>query len=644
MSRYCGKISLLLTAAENTMAQQNQCDVLIKNALVFDGSGNAPVTEDLAILNGKVLKRGANLQFESVAETVDAEGKWLTPGFLDIHTHLDLEVEVNPGLGEAVRHGTTTVLLGNCSLGVAFGSQEKNNESPIIDCFTRVENMPKKVLRQCIEKITWDNTGDYLDHFADLPLGPNVAAFVPNSMLRIEVMGTNDSISRPSTDTEKKEMQTIMADCMRQGYMGLSTDQIVFHYMANEPNKNKRIPTHFAEDDELRPMLEIVRQRGGVWQTNPDGEKMVRTLKRFFWSCARFRGKPLKISALTAIDFVSIPGVWKKMLKLGKVINSKLLGGKIHFQALGGSFRMYSDGMISPVFEELESTREIIACEVDQPESRLALFNDAGWLARFDADWKRMTATDVNLTKLGGNKDAATFQMDFERMHFSDCAVPSWDGDTLAEVMRRLAKFHASGGKEGAKDAAEAEEFAKFPPETDSPKEFWLQSMRLYDTGFRWWFDIANLDEDIVEEILFDENALPGFNDSGAHLTNLSFYDGNLGTLRIAQKRGDMRVAHAVHRLTREAAEFFNLDVGTIEPGAQADIVLINPEELKKHDMNDSRQKIYHELFGQDVLVNRTDGVVDQVYINGVRAWENASSYTPALGTQTLGRAVRANG
>ncbi len=625
------------------MTQQNTCDVLIKNALVFDGSGNAPVTEDLAILNGKVLKRGVNLQFENVGEIVDATGKWLTPGLLDIHTHLDLEVEVNPGLGEAVRHGSTTVLLGNCSLGVAFGSQERNGESPIVDCFTRVENMPKQVLRQCIEKITWDNTADYMDHFSDLPLGPNVAAFVPNSMLRIEVMGTNDSISRPSTNAEKKQMQTIMSDCMKQGYMGLSTDQIVFHYMANDPNKNKRIPTHFAEDDELRPMLEVVRKKGGVWQTNPDGEKMVRTLKRFFWSCARFRGKPLKVSALTAVDFVSVPGIWKKMLKLGRVINSKLLGGKIHFQALGGRFRIFSDGMISPVFEELESTREIIACEVDQPEERLKLFNDPGWLARFDSDWKRMTATDVDLTKLGGNKDAATFQMDFEKMFFSDCAVPSWDGDSLATVMGRLAKFHASGGKEGAKDAAEAEEFAKFPPETDDQKEFWLQGMRLYDMGFRWWFDVANLDEDIVEEILFDPNALPGFNDSGAHLTNLSFYDGNLGTLRIAQKRGDMRVAHAVHRLTREAAEFFNLDAGSIEPGAQADIVLINPEELKKHDMNDSRKKIYHELFGQDVLVNRTDGVVEQVYIKGVRVWEDGSTFTPALGTQTLGRVLRAN-
>lgn len=299
--------------------------------------------------------------------------------------------------------------------------------------------------------------------------------------------------------------------------------------------------------------------------------------------------------------------------------------------------------MISPVFEELESTRQMIACETDQPEARLALLNDPDWLERFKGDWAKMTVENANLTKLGGNKDQATFQMNFKKMTFQDCAVPSWDGDTLAEVLGRLTTYINSKGEKGAKDEAEAAEFAKFPDQCSDKREFWLQCMRLYDTGFRWWFDVANTNEDIVEEILFNENALPGFNDSGAHLTNLSFYDGNLGTLRIAQKRGLERVAHAVHRLTREPAEFFGLDVGTIEPGVQADITLINPENLKNHDMNVGRTKIYHELFGQDVLVNRSDGVVDQVYINGVRTWEDGSRYTEALGTQTLGRALRAN-
>ncbi len=625
------------------MAQLNQCDTLIQNALVFDGSGNSPVVEDLAILDGKILARGANLDVGTVGETVNAEGRWLMPGLLDIHTHLDLEVEVNPGLGEAVRHGTTTVLVGNCSLGTAFGAQQNENEDPILDCFTRVENMPKNVLSKCIENINWDNATDYLHHFANIPLGPNVAAFVPHSMLRVEVMGTKNSISRPPNKEEKTKMLAIMEECMAEGYMGLSTDQIVFHYLANDPNKMERIPSHFAECDELRPCLEIVRKHGGVWQTNPDGEKMLRTLKRYFWSAGRFRGKALKISALTAVDFVSVPGIWKKMLNLGKVINSKIFKGNIHFQALGGNFRMWSDGMMCPIFEELESTRQIVACETDEPEARLALFNDPDWLERFKGDWEKMTVADANLTKLGGNKDQSTFQINFDKMTFQDCSVPDWDGETLAAVLERLTAYINSEGKSGARNEAEAAEFAKFPKEAVHPREFWLQGLRLYDGGFRWWLDVANIDEDIVEEILFDENALPGFNDSGAHLTNLSFYDGNLGTLRIAQKRGLERVAHAVHRLTREPAEFFGLNVGTIEPGVQADITLINPDNLKSHDMNKGRTKVYHKLFEQDVLVNRSDGVVEQVYINGVRAWEEGSRYTDALGTQTLGRAVRAN-
>lgn len=624
------------------MQQIDHCDTLITNALVFDGSGKMPRVEDVAILDGKILARAPGLRVANAGETVNAQGKWLMPGLLDIHTHLDLEVEVNPGLGEAVRHGTTTVLVGNCSLGTAFGPQIKDGESPIIDCFTRVENMPKTVLQKCVDVMTWNDTAAYLKHFSDIPLGPNVAAFVPHSMLRIEVMGTAASITRSPSATERKKMLELMEATLDQGYVGLSTDQIVFHYLSNDPNKDKRIPTHFAEDDELKPMLEIVRKYGRVWQTNPDGERMARTLKRYFWSTGRFR-KPLKISALTAVDFVSVPGVWKKMLKLGSVINSKLFNGRIHFQALGGSFRMWSDGMISPVFEELASTRKIIACEQEDRAGRLALLNDATWLEAFKGDWERMNKPDANLTKLGGNKDQATFQMNFSTMTFDDCAVPSWDGDTLAAVLERLTQYKNSGGKNGAKDAAEAAEFDRFPAEATHPREFWLQCLRLYDTRFRWWFDVANTNEDIVEQILFDKNALPGFNDSGAHLTNLSFYDGNLGTLRIAQKRGIARVAEAVHRLTREPAEFFGLDVGSIDPGKQADVVLINPDNLEKHDMNARRVKVYNDIFEHHVLVNRSDGVVDQVYIRGQRVWEDGCRYTPALGTKTLGRALRAS-
>ena len=191
-----------------------QWDLLITGAKVFDGEGVPGRIEDVAIAGGRVAARGADLPRDAAVRCVDAAGRWLLPGMLDIHTHLDLEVEVAPALDEVVRHGTTTVVVGNCSLGTCFGPQETEGQEPIVDCFTRVENIPKAVLRKCAKAMTWDNPKDYLAHFEGLNLGPNIAAFVPHSMLRIEVMGLDASISRAPTELElKKWSKFLRARC-----------------------------------------------------------------------------------------------------------------------------------------------------------------------------------------------------------------------------------------------------------------------------------------------------------------------------------------------------------------------------------------------------------------------------------------------
>ncbi|MGH8114771.1 MAG: hypothetical protein ACREPS_06945, partial [Rhodanobacteraceae bacterium] len=120
-------------------------EILIRNALVFDGSGAAPLQQDVAIHDGKIAALGQNLPPSKANRVISADGHWLMPGMLDIHTHFDLEVELEPGLPEAVRHGTTTAVVSNCSLGVAYGAQRRNGDDPIVDCFARVENVPKTV-------------------------------------------------------------------------------------------------------------------------------------------------------------------------------------------------------------------------------------------------------------------------------------------------------------------------------------------------------------------------------------------------------------------------------------------------------------------------------------------------------------------
>ncbi len=231
-------------------------DTLIRNALVFDGSGGPPRQQDIALKDGRVAARGQALPLSEAGRIIEGEGKWLLPGLLDIHTHLDLEVDLEPGLPEVVRHGTTTVLVGNCSLGTCFGQQVEGEQNPIVDCFTRVENIPKSVLQKCVDAVSWSDTGAYLDHFADIPLGPNVGVFVPHSMLRVEVMGLQDSISREPDEAELKKMEALLGQALDQGYLGMSTDGLPFHYLANEPHTDQRIPTQFASFGEMKRLLQ----------------------------------------------------------------------------------------------------------------------------------------------------------------------------------------------------------------------------------------------------------------------------------------------------------------------------------------------------------------------------------------------------
>jgi len=139
------------------------------------------------------------------------------------------------------------------------------------------------------------------------------------------------------------------------------------------------------------------------------------------------------------------------------------------------------------------------------------------------------------------------------------------------------------------------------------------------------------------------KNTLPGFNDSGAHLTNMAFFDGNLRTLQLAQEDGLDIVARQVRRLTRDPAALFNLDVGTLDLGAQADVVLIDPEALRAYDPEVATVLQHRAIFEHAQMVNRPDGVVTQVIIAGKIAWDG-KRYTPVHGRERLGRVLTRRG
>ncbi|GAB5413644.1 MAG: amidohydrolase family protein [Congregibacter sp.] len=622
--------------------QDYSWDVLFRNATVFDGSGEPPRRMDIAVRRGRIAAKGSALPEGPAKRTIDATGLWLTPGLLDIHTHLDLEVDLDPRLPEVVRHGTTTVLFGNCSLGTCFGHQrDGSGQDPIVDCFTRVENIPKPVLRKCVDAITWSDTGGYMDHFSEMPLGPNVATFVPHSMLRIEAMGLEAAISRKPTDAELRKMEELLEAALKQGYLGLSTDGLPFHYLSNDPNTDKRIPTQFASFGELKRLLKVVRKYDRVWQTTPIIENRATALLYFALSSGRLFGKTLKVSALSAMELVLAPRATKAFLGFAKLINSWLFKGDLHFQALGTNFRVWSDGIVSPLYEELPSTAKLIALEYDDVEGRQSLMHDPEWVEQFRKDWMHgRTGGDWASFKAKLGMPDHLVIRDLERLNFDGAPVADWDCETFQQVFERMQSYRG-GDASAARSDAEREAFdaAETAPRDDA--DFMLFLMRRYDKSFRYWADVSNIENRATMDYLLHPQALPGFNDSGAHLTNMAFFDGNLMSLKLAQQQGEAVVAKMVRRLTREPAAFFNLDVGTLDIGAQADIALLDPEVLKTWDCNETREYIYRDLFEHHQMVNRPPAIVRQVMIKGEIVWDEGD-FTGDFGSNTLGRALRA--
>lgn len=612
-------------------------DVLIRDAMMFDGKGGSPVRGDLAVSAGRIAALGPGLAASNADTVIDGRGRWLMPGLLDIHTHFDLEVEIEPQLPEAVRHGTTTVLVANCSLGLAFGNQRRDGADPIVDCFARVENVPKQVLTKVADQATWNDSKDYLAHFDAKALGPNLVPMIPHSMLRIEAMGLQASVTRKPTEEELATMGTLLEKGMAEGYAGFSTDALPFHYLANRPNTHKQIPTQFAPFSELKFLTNIVRRWERVWQATPPKDSPAEVFKTFSLTSGRLHGKPLKLAAVAALDLHMNRLLLKAALLMTRILNSRWYDGRFRLQALAAPFRTWADGAITPLSEEVPVLRQLNELDLDDRAGRERLMNDPAWVADFRRMWwhgKR----GFNLARIKRllRIDDNVMSRELCDMTLDEGPVPAWDGHTLQWVFDRLQAFQ--NGLARPAPGIEAEVFAAMPRPCDEA-DFVLHLLRRFDMGLRWTTVTANRDPRVVKRLLFHPLLLPGFNDSGAHLTNMAFFDGNLRTLKIAQEDGVERVGQAVRRLTREPAEFLGIDAGRLDVGAAADLVLVDPERLRAWDPEKTYRFVWRDCFEAKQLVNRPEGVVAAVLIGGRLAWE-AGAYTPEFGQRRFGRVM----
>lgn len=581
--------------------RDDRYDLVIEGGLLFDGTGAPGLIRHVGVKDGKVAAISeAPLEKGSRTEVVEAAGKWVTPGFIDLHTHYDAEIEVAPSLSESVRHGVTTCLVGSCSLSLALGTPED-----LADMFCRVEAIPYEVVRPLLEeRKDWDGHQSYLEHLEKLPLGPNIASFVGHSAVRAHVMGIHRSVDKKERPTKKEllEMDRLLEEALDVGYLGASVQTLPWDKMGGSRDfRSRPLPSTFARWSEVQRWTRILRRRHRIFQGVPNVSTKWNILLFLLESMGVFRD-PLKTTVISMMDLKAMPGSHKLAGFLSRVFN-RLFGADFRLQALPEIFDLWADGIDLVVFEEFGAGTA--ALHVEDQLDRAKLLQDPKYRAYFQRQW-----TSLFLPKV--------FHRDFNESEVLECPDASLVGKSFAAIAQER-KQH--------------------------PAEVFLDLVATHGEKLRWYTVMANAKETSLQEIVSHPDILIGFSDAGAHLRQMAHYNFPLRLLRLvkdAEKRGApfMPIEKAVWRLTGEIGSWLGIDAGVLAVGKQADIVVLDPAEIDGRTEDITYAPI-PAFGGYERLVRRNDAMVSAVFIRGRRAVE-AGQPTAALGQEAgFGRVLR---
>ncbi|BBX08090.1 hypothetical protein MAIC_28930 [Mycolicibacterium aichiense] len=574
-------------------------DTIIRNGRWFDGTGAPSGIRDIGIRDGRIAAVSLRpLDVTGCDDVVEAGGRWVLPGMVDVHTHYDVEVLGGPGLPESVRHGVTTVLLGSCSLStIHVGGSDAG------DLFGRVEAIPREHVVAAIDEAkTWTTAEGYVQALESRPLGPNIAAFIGHSDMRTAVMGldraTRDDV-RPSA-SQQAEMERMLAEALDAGFVGLSSQQLLFDKIDGETCRSRTLPSTYAKPRELRRLKSLLRKRGRVLQSGPDIQNPLNLISQVAQSIPVLRNQ-LKTSLLSAADVKANPFAIWIMGPLAKAANT--FGGDFRWQHLPVPFEVYADGIDLVVFEEFGSGAA--ALHLRDEVERNALLADEEYRRRFRKDYDSKYGVRV-------------WHRDFFDAEIVGCPDETVVGKSFGQVGVDRGGLH--------------------------PVDAFLDLVLEHGTKLRWRTTISNHRPEVLKKLARDPGVQMGFSDAGAHLRNMAFYNYGLRLLRHvrdADRKGRpfMSVEQAVHRMTGELADWYQIDAGHLRVGDRADLVVINPKRLDSH-LDDYAEQPVEQYAGLPRMVNRNNDAVDLVLIGG-RAVVRDGEPTPVLGSERTGSFLR---
>ncbi|GCD98959.1 N-acyl-D-amino-acid deacylase family protein [Embleya hyalina] len=546
-------------------------DLRIVNATIVDGTGADRFAGDIGIRDGLIVAvrrhDGPDPALDGTAtETIDAAGRLVTPGFVDIHTHYDGQATWDEVLDPSTSHGVTTVVSGNC--GVGFAPVRPGREDWLIRLMEGVEDIPGTALA---EGMTWgwETFPEYLDVLERRTFAADIGVQIAHGAVRAYAMGERGARNEPATAEDIAAMAAIVTEAIEAGALGFSTSRTVAHKaMGGEP-----VPGTFATEDELfglgRAMAAGGRAVFELAPTGSSGEDIVKPASEVAWMrrLAAEIGMPVSFALL---QVNAAPGLWRELMAESQAANEA--GARLHPQIAGRPFGMLTGfgtrNAFSkrPTFRALDDRR--LAGELDD-----AAF--AAELARPEVKAAILAETDLpSDPNIPGDSVNLAMQYMLDRMYPMD---PVPDYEPLPD--RTVVAIARARGEE--------------PLAT-------LYDLQLADdartTLMVPMFNYSDGDHEAIREMLTHPASVFGLADGGAHCSMIC--DASQPTFLLThwardRTRGErLPLEFLIRKQTMDTAALYGLtDRGVIAEGKRADLNVIDPDTLTLH-----RPRMVHDL------------------------------------------------
>jgi N-acyl-D-aspartate/D-glutamate deacylase len=550
-----------------------QYDLVIRGGTIVDGTGKPRFAGDVAVKDGGIAAVG-KVEGQG-AEEIDATGRLVTPGFVDVHTHYDGHVTWTNRLYPSSQHGVTTVLMGNC--GVGFAPCKPEDRERLVHLMEGVEDIPEVVMTAGLPW-NWESFPDYLDRLAEREFDMDVATQVPHAPLRVYVMGERAAAKEPATPEDIAKMRELAREAIEAGALGFATSRSLNH----KATDGTLTPTYGTAADELAGIAQGLKQAGkGVLQLisdwdDPDAEMAI--LRRMMAES----GRPL---ATTVAQTHAVPDRWRDTL--GRIELASNEGFPIRGQVCGRPVGvMMGLGLGRIPFIHAPAYKEIAHLP---PKERAAAMRDPA---------RRHRILTEKMGELGGLEHL--FLTRFENMYDYD--------DTGYEP----SKDQSLASRAEAAGVAPTEYIYDLLARGDGDSVIYVPSANFHGN-----------DMGPVTEMVTHKDTVWGLGDGGAHCSLIC--DASLTTYYLQRwadvNGGPLSVEQVIKGLTSETASSVGLDDrGIIAPGYRADLNVIDIAKAKVgrpeliHDLPTGATRLHQSATGYDVTI-----VAGEVtYRNGV--------------------------